>query len=103
MLALEGGECVDEQLALVLANATHAEGAQVVRGRAEADPGGDIRRAGLELPRDVVPLRTPEVDLTDHVAARHERRHRLQELAPRPERAGSRRAEHLVPRERVEV
>ncbi len=52
---------------------------------------------------NVVPLRSAEVDLADHVAAGHERRHRLEQLPPRPERARARRAEHLVPGERVEV
>ena len=43
------------------------------------------------------------MDLADHLAAGEERRHRLEQLAPRPERARAHRGEHLVAAERVEV
>ena len=76
---------------------------EVVGGDAEADRGGDVRRAGLELPGDRVPLGPAQVDLADHLAARQERRHRLEQLAPRPQRARPHRRQHLVAAERVEV
>ena len=43
------------------------------------------------------------MDLADHLAAGEERRHRLEQLAPGPERAGAHRGQHLVAAERVEV
>ena len=44
-----------------------------------------------------------EADFLDHLAATEERRHRLQVLAPRPQRAGAGRAAHLVAGEGIEV
>ena len=48
----------------------------------------------------VVPL---EAHLADHLAAAEERRHRLQMLALRPQRAGTGRASILCPVKRVEI
>ena len=97
-------ERVGDELALVLADVVHADLEQVVGGRAQPHAGRDVRRAGLELPGHVVPLRPAEVDLADHVAAAHERRHRLEELGLRPHRTPEpSRGEHLVPAEHVEV
>ena len=76
---------------------------QVLGRDAEADRVADGRGARLELPGDVVEVAPAEVDLADHLAAGQERRHRLEQLAPRPQRAGAHRAEHLVAAERVEV
>ena len=50
-------ERVGGQLALVCADALHAERGEVVDGGAEPDGLGDRRRAGLELPRQLVPGR----------------------------------------------
>ena len=86
-----------------VAHALHAQRRQVVERGAQADGGGDVRRARLELVGHVVERRVPQVDLADHLAAAHERRHGLQELPARPERAGAGRAEHLVAGEDVEV
>ena len=96
-------ERVRDELALVLAHAVHPQLAQVVGGDAEADRGGDVRRAGLELPGDVVELGPAQLDLADHVAAGHERRHRVEQLAAAPQDAGAGRAQHLVAGEDVEV
>ena len=76
---------------------------QVVDRRAQADEAGDVRRAGLELVRRVVEDGAVEAHFADHLAAADERRHRLQVLAPRPQRAGAGRAEHLVAGEGVEI
>ena len=43
------------------------------------------------------------MDLADHVAAAHERRHRLEDRLAAPQDARARRGEHLVPAEHVEV
>ena len=87
----------------MLADGIHPEGRQVVRGDTEADRVADGRRARLELPGDLVEVAAPEVDLADHLAAGQEGRHRLEQLAPRPQRARAHRAQHLVAAERVEV
>jgi hypothetical protein len=87
----------------VLAKAIHAEVRQVVERGTESDRGGDVGGTRLELPRHVVERRPPQVHLADHLAAREERRHRVEQLAARPQRAGPGRAEHLVAREDVEV
>ena len=70
---------------------------------AEPDRIGDGRRARLELPGDLVELAAAQVDLADHLAAGQERRHRLEQLAPRPQRARAHRRQHLVAAEGVEV
>ena len=81
-----------EQEALVLAHVLHAQRLQVVDGGAQANRLGDGRRAGLELGGYRVPLRLLEGDPNDHAAAGHEGRHRLQQLAVRPEGADAGRA-----------
>ncbi len=96
-------ERVSGQCPLVGANMVHADRGQVIERGAEADGGGDVRRAGLEFPGHVVEGRAAKVDLADHLAAAHERRHLLEQLAPRPERARTGRAEHLVAGEDIEV
>ena len=88
---------------LVLADPLHPEARQVVDGRAEPDGRGDVRCAGLELPGDRVPLAPAQVDLADHLAAGEERRHRLEQLAARPEDARTHRRQHLVAAEDVEI
>ena len=87
----------------MLADGVHPELREVLRRHAQPDRVGDRRRPRLELPRDVVPLGSAEVDLADHLAAGEERRHRLEQLAPGPQRAGAHRGQHLVAAERVEV
>ena len=51
----------------------------------------------------VVPLGPAEVHLADHVAAAHERRHRVEDRLAAPQDARAGRGEHLVPAEHVEV
>ena len=87
----------------MLADGVHPERRQVVHRDTEPDRVADGRRPRLELPGDVVEVAPPEVDLADHLAAGQERRHRLEQLAPRPQRARAHRAEHLVAAEHVEV
>ena len=96
-------ERVGDEVDLVGTNGVHPEIAEVFRRDAEPDRIADGRRARLELPGDVVEVAPPEVDLADHLAARQERRHRLEQLPPRPQRAGTHRREHLVTAERIEV
>src|SRR5437899_7284143 len=94
---------VVDQRPLVGANPIHAELGEVVDGRAEANALGDARRAGLELPGEVVPGRLVESDPLDHVAPTEERGHRLQQRSPGPEHADPGWAAHLVATEGVEV
>ena len=87
----------------MLADRVHAEGGDVVDRGAEPDGLGDRRRAGLELPGDLVGREAVDGDLGDHLAAAHERGHGLEQLAPGPQRADAGRAAHLVGGERHEV
>ena len=82
-------EGVGDEVDLVLANGVHPERGEVVDRDTKPDRVADGRRPRLELPRDVVEVAPPEVDLADHLAAGQERRHRLEQLAPRPQRARS--------------
>ena len=86
-LARQHLERVGDELALVRADRVHADAHQVLGRDPEADGVADGRRPRLELPGDVVELAPAEVDLADHLAAGEERRHRLEQLAPRPQRA----------------
>ena len=96
-------EGVRDELALVLADGVHPDLHQVLGGDAQPDRVADGRGPRLELPGDVVELGSSEVDLADHLAAGEERRHRLEQLAPRPQGARAHRRQHLVAAERVEV
>ena len=58
---------------------------------------------GLELPGHLVGGEAVDGDLGDHLAAAHERRHRLEQLAAGPEGADAGGAAHLVGREGDEV
>ena len=87
----------------MLADRVHAEVHQVLGRDPQPDRVADGRRARLELPGDLVELGPTEVDLADHLAAGEERRHRLEQLAPSPQRTRAHRGEHLVAGERVEV
>ena len=91
-LARQDLERVGHELALVLADGVHAELHEVLRRDAQPDRVADGRRARLELPGDLVELAPPQVDLADHLAAGQERRHRLEQLASRPQRARAHRA-----------
>ncbi len=68
------------------ADVFHAQVRQVVERRAEADGRGNVRSPCLELVRHVVVSRVAQMDLADHLAATHERRHFLEDLAPAPQR-----------------
>ena len=63
----------------------------------------DVRRARLELVGHVVERRVAQMNLADHLAATHERRHLLEDLASRPQRAGAWGPECLVAGEDEEV
>src|SRR5207247_10666128 len=54
-----------DQRPLMGSNPIHAELGQVVDGSAQADPFGDAWRAGLELPREVVPYSLVDYDPID--------------------------------------
>src|SRR6476646_7963434 len=71
--------------------------------RTASIPIADGRRPRLELPGDVVEVAPPEVDLADHLAAGQEGRHRLEQLAPSPQRPRAHRAEHLVAAEHADI
>jgi len=94
---------VGGQLLLVDPDVVHAQAHQVFGGGAHADLFGNRRRAGFELVRNVVEVRAAKVDLADHVAAGKEGRHRLEQLAPCPQRSGAGGPKHLVAGEDVEV
>ncbi len=80
-----------------------AEGVHVVDCGVQADRLQDRGRAGLELVRHVRPGGALEADGADHVAAAHERRHRIEQLAPAPQHADPGRAIQLVAGEHEEV
>ena len=61
------------------------------------------RRAGLELPRQLVVRRLLERHRQDHVAAALPRRHRFEQRLAAVQHADAGRAEHLVRREAVEI
>jgi hypothetical protein len=69
----------------------------------EPDRFGDLRRSGLELPRQVGPRGFVRGDGADHVPATDERRHLLEQRAPAVEDADPGRTVGLVPRPGVEV
>ena len=102
-LARQNLQRVCRQLSFVGADGLHAQAHQIFRGRTHPDLSRDVGRAGFELVGDLVPCRTAQVHLADHVAAGHERRHRLEQTAAGPERSGAGWAEHLVAGEDVEV
>ena len=83
-LARKRVEGVGDEVALVFPHGVHADVHQVSRGHAKADRIADRRGPGLELPGHLVEFAPAEMDLADHLAAGEERRHRLEQLAPRP-------------------
>ncbi len=90
-------------LPLVRAYGLHAEPGEIVDRGPQADDLAYGLRAGLELPRQVVVGRAFDAHGLDHVAARLERVHGLQQLAAAVKNARAGRAEHLVAAESVEV
>ena len=94
---------VVEQVLLVGRDARDADPAEVVDRGAEADRAADVRRAGLEAVRQVVPGRALEGHREDHVAAALPGRHGGEQRLARVEHADAGRAVHLVRGERVEV
>ena len=87
----------------MLAHGVHAEALEVVDGGAEPDRFGDRRRAGLELPRELVGREPLLGDVEDHLAAGEERRRGLEHLGGAPEHADAGGAAHLVAGEGDEV
>ena len=81
----------------------HADAREVVDRGAESDHLDDRRRARFELPRDLLRHPAVEADVEDHLAAAEERRHLLEQLFARPQRADAGRAAHLVTGEAEEV
>src|SRR3989475_9787232 len=70
--ALETVELLERilrDLHLVGPDRVHPQFREIVDRDAEAARARDVRRAALELVRDVVPLRPAEVDLADHIPA----------------------------------
>src|SRR5712692_2634525 len=67
--ALQSVDGEPAESALVSLDPGHAELVEIVYGRVETDGFGDGRRAGLEAPRQVIPLRVVDPDLFDHLAA----------------------------------
>ncbi len=88
---------------LVGRHARHAELVEVPDGRVQADGRRDRRRARLEAPRQVVPLRAIDPDFLDHLPAAPGGLERLHHGAPPVEHADARGPEHLVAGEDVEV
>ena len=80
-----------------------AEALDVVDGGGQPDRAGDVRRAGLELVRQLVVGGLLEGHREDHVAAALPRRHRLEQRLAPVEHADAGRAVHLVAGEGVEV
>ncbi len=80
-----------------------AEPLEELHRGAQAHGLGDRHRAGLELPRQLVPRRPRQLDGADHLAAAEERRHGLEQRPPAPERTNARGPEHLVRRTGEEV
>ena len=83
----QGAQGIGGEGDLVLAHGVHAQVLEVVDGRAQADHLGDGRRAGLELPRDVVGRPAVEADVADHLAAAQEGGHGLEQLVAGPQHA----------------
>ena len=94
---------VRDERTLVLVDLVHADGLQVVDGRPEPDRVDVRRRAGLELPGQLVPGRKIDRDAGDHVAAVQERPHLLQDRGAAPHDTGAGRGEHLVAAECQEI
>ena len=92
-----------QQRRLVRADRVEPDGPHVVDRRAEPDRAGDVRRAGLELVRQIVPGAALERDRPNHVAAAQERRHRVEHRLAAVQDADAGRAVHLVAGEHVEV
>ena len=102
----DGGERVQAaggELALVRAHALHAELVEIVHRGVQSHRLRDGRRAGLEAPRQVVPLGVVDPDLLDHLAATHGGLGGLEHFAAAVEDADAGRAEHLVAGEYIEV
>src|SRR5438477_578675 len=61
------------QIRFVRVNCLASDALQIIDCRAESDRLRDARRAGLELPRDIIPRRGAVLDLGNHLAAAQER------------------------------
>src|SRR5713226_1217067 len=81
----------------------HPDLRKVLDCREKADGTGDVCRSRLELVRHVVPLRTVQVHLPNHLATSLEWGHLLKQLPPSVEDSDPSRAQHLVPGEGKEV
>ena len=76
---------------------------EVIDRRAERDGGGDRRRAGFELGRQLGGREAVEPNAVDHAAAAEERRHGVEQFFAAVEHADAGGAEHLVAAEGEEV
>ena len=93
---VEGGHRLLDEHVLVALDRVEPDVRDVVDRRAEADGLGDRRGPRLELVGKLVERRLVEPDRADHLAAEVERAHRLEQLAPAPQRADAARPAELV-------
>ena len=100
---LESLERVFGNRTLVRGDPIHADSFEVFDGRAERDRVRDVARARFEFPRKFVERRVLVSDLANHVAAREERRHRV-EQGPFPvKKTDAGRAAHFVAARHEEI
>lgn len=92
-----------DKLLLVGGDRVPVEFGEELDGGAQSDGLGDGGCSGLEFVRQLVPLGAIAMDFEHHIAAAEDRRHRFEPLAAAVEDADTRRAEHLVARERGEI
>ena len=92
-----------QQLVLVGRDVRQPEPVDVIERGAQSDGVGDVRRAGLELGRELGERRLFERHVADHVAAALPRRHDLQQFFLGVNGADAGGAENLVPGEDEEV
>src|SRR5215470_12740133 len=101
--ASERVEAPRRQVALVGGHALHTQLAQIFHGGAQPHGAGDGRCAGLEAPRQVVPLGMIDPHFLDHLAPAPRRLEGFQDLPSSVENADAGGPEHLVAGEDVEV
>src|SRR3989442_2330208 len=101
--ALQGLDRVPQELDIMTPHLLHPDLRGLLDRREKADGTGDVCRSRLELVRHVVPLRTVQVHLPNHLATSLEWGHLLKQLPPSVEDSDPSRAQHLVPGEGKEV
>ena len=101
--AAEGIEATSGEAPLVGGHPVHAQLAEILHCRAEADGARDGRCPGLEAPGEVVPLGVIDPHFLDHLAPAPGRLESVQDFPAPIEDADARRSQHLVPGEHVKV